>query len=375
MKNVIAFSLLLVILLTSGVAAPAQDSSAVPPAAPASAAQNSPVELSTLPEADLVLFINPNKILNDALPKLVPAKQNDDIRDSLVQIKKLMAVDVGRMRYLAVAIRVRKPVGTEPIPLPEVLLMINGGINTATITGLKLLAGPDLHTEKYGDHEILTYTIKDIARQSETMPYIGSFANMALAAIHDDVYVAGSPDFVRAAIDADAGRGRINNELAHSLTRDPENLVSLSGSLISALARSIALISPDRPNNCDCLNRFGQTYAGVRMSGDGLRVTAAINGDNPETAGILKNLVNFLIKQVQSWVPNPEVKAMLSDLNLSVDGNEIIGSADISPATIRSLLEKVNKPNPPPPASPPSQPATVTPATATPAKRTTQRRG
>jgi hypothetical protein len=351
----------------------AQDGSTpVPPASIAG-----PADLSNLPDADLVVVLNPPKIVNEAMPKLLPPKDLKGVHEGLDQLKKMMAVDVQQMRYIAVALRMRKP-GTDLIPMPEVLLVISGGLNGGTLTGLQMLLGPDVHTEKYGNHDLLTYTIKDVARQSEKMPFLGALSEVAATAVHDDVIVVGTPGFVRAAIDADEGRGRMNAELARSLTRDPENLITIGGSLITALSRAIALISPDRPNTCECLNRFGQMYTGVKMIDNGLRITGAVNGDNPETAGILKNVIVFLLKQAQAYAPDADSKAILAGMNISVEGSEVVGSGDISAATLTALMQKANAPSAPEHATPATtatpQTVTATPTSATPTRRTNRRR-
>ncbi len=333
-----------------------------------------PADLSNLPDADLVVVLNPSRIVGEAMPKLLPAKDNQQLQDGLGQLKQMMAIDVRQMQYIAIALRMKKP-GADLIPMPEVLLVIKGGLNAGTLTGLQLLAGPDVRTEKYGNHDVLNYTIKEVARQSEKMPFLGGLAEVSAAALHNDTIIVGTPGFVRNAIDADEGRGRLNAELARSVTRDSENLITVGGSLITALSRAIALISPDRPNTCDCLNRFGQMYAGVKMIDGGLRITGAMNGDNPETAGILKNVIAFALKQAQSFAPDADSKAVIAGLNISVEGSEVVGSGDVSAATLTALLQKANSPSAPTKTAPAPPTVTATPAASSaPPRRTTNRR-
>jgi hypothetical protein len=320
-----------------------------------------PPDLSSLPEADVVLYLNPPKILNEAMPRFLPAKQNDGLREALEGLKKVMSVDLLQMKQIVLAMRMRKPVGNAPMPLPEYLFYIKGGVNAATLTGLQVLGGQDVRNEKYGTHDVFTITIKDIAKQSEKMPFIGAYSELAVTALHEDTYVAGTTSYVRAAIDADEGRGRMNAELVRSITRDPESLISINASMLTGAARAIALIDPARPGKWDCLNELGQTYASARLSPGGLRITGALNADNPETAGIIKNLIVFLIEQAKLFAPDPEMKSILSVVNLSVEGNEIVGSGEVPQATIQKMLE--SKPSPPAKATATaSEPAAVTAA-------------
>jgi hypothetical protein len=367
-KHKIVLLLAVAAIVSISAVTSAQDTATPPPATAVAP------DLSSLPDADLVVYMNPAKIVNEAMPKLVPAKQLTDLNNSLDQLKKMLSVDPRKMSYIALAARMRKPVGAEPVPLPEYLLVIKGGVGAGTLMGLLQLGGQNVHTEKYGSHDLYTYTVKDIAKKSEQLPLLGSYAEFGLTILHDDMYVAGTTGFVKAAIDADEGRGRLKPQLAQSIVRDPENLISISGSLLTGLARSIALIDSARPGAWDCLNSFGQGYLALRQTESGLRITGALNGDNPETAGILKNMITFLLKQAESFVPDPEMKTVLQALHVSVEGNEIVGSGDISQTTINSWLEKKTPPPPPAAVAQPAETQTVTAGSVAPKRATTRKR-
>lgn len=370
MKTVIRLLLITTAVFSIAAATFGQEGANQAVAAPTVA----PADLSNLPDADLVVMLNPSRIVSEAMPKLLPAKDNQQLQDGLGQLKQMLAVDVKQMQYIAIALRMKKP-GADMIPMPDVLLVIKGGLNAGTLAGLQLLAGPDVRSEKYGNRDVLSYTIKEVARQSEKMPFLSGLSEVSATALHDDLIIVGTPGFVRAAIDADEGRGRMNPELARSVTRDPENLITVGGSFITALSRAIALISPDRPNSCECLNRFGQMYGGVKMIDGGLRITGAMNGDNPETAGILKNLISFALKQAQNLAPDADSKAALAGMNISVEGSEIVGSGDISAQMLTALMQKATSPSTPGKVAPAPPTVTATPAAnSTPPRRSSKRR-
>ena len=44
--------------------------------------------LSSLPEADTLIYINPQRILNEVVPKLLPAKDVEDMRKGFEEVRK-----------------------------------------------------------------------------------------------------------------------------------------------------------------------------------------------------------------------------------------------------------------------------------------------
>src|SRR6266536_2169327 len=50
--------------------------------------QGGSTSLSTLPEVDLLLYINPQRILNEAVPKLMPAKDVEGMRKAFEDVRK-----------------------------------------------------------------------------------------------------------------------------------------------------------------------------------------------------------------------------------------------------------------------------------------------
>ncbi len=65
--------------------------------------------LSSLPEADTMIYINPQRILNEVVPKLLPAKDVENMRKGFEEVKKNAGIDPGRVEYLVIAVRFKKP--------------------------------------------------------------------------------------------------------------------------------------------------------------------------------------------------------------------------------------------------------------------------
>jgi hypothetical protein len=74
-----------------------------------STTQNIAAALASLPEADTLIYINPRRILNDALPRVLPASDLAELRKGLEDVKKDAGVDLSNLDYVVVAMRFRKP--------------------------------------------------------------------------------------------------------------------------------------------------------------------------------------------------------------------------------------------------------------------------
>ncbi|HEY7786082.1 MAG TPA: hypothetical protein VIB00_15225, partial [Pyrinomonadaceae bacterium] len=100
MKKQIPLLLLLITLLfTTSSAVSAQE------ALRATTSPNQAVlsSLSTLPEADVLVYVNPPRILNEAVPKFMPEKDVAQMRTAFEDIRKNVGVDPSKVEYIVIA--------------------------------------------------------------------------------------------------------------------------------------------------------------------------------------------------------------------------------------------------------------------------------
>ena len=82
--------------------------------------------LSTLPEADLLIYVNPQRILNEAVPKFLPEKDLEGMRKGFEDMKKMAGVDPTKLDYLIIAVRFRKPTADLNFQAPEFMVVSSG---------------------------------------------------------------------------------------------------------------------------------------------------------------------------------------------------------------------------------------------------------
>ena len=129
MKKIFNFLVVtLFVTLAAGVTARAQNTvaqtgSSSPQLAatnPTSITTNLPANqassLSSLPEADMLIYINPQRILNEVVPKLLPAKDVEEMRKAFDDVKKNVGIDPTKVDYIVLAVRFKKADGRSQLP-------------------------------------------------------------------------------------------------------------------------------------------------------------------------------------------------------------------------------------------------------------------
>lgn len=335
------------------------------PAATATANQSAAASLATLPEADTMIYINAARILNEAVPKFMPEKDLANMRKTFEDIKLNAGIDPSKVEYLVIAIRYRKPTADLNFTLPEVMAVAGGDFSAESLLTLARLASSGkLRDEKYGAKTIGLMTIDPIVKQSEKMPLLKSYSEVGIVALNATTIAIGSPGYLKAAIDAGDGNGRITTESLNSLLRDPNALVSAAGSPWSAFAKSFGMRGTEAAARTPrCESQLGDFYVALTMDAANFMLRGAMNADNPDTARIMRNLLSGLLDQAKA-IPDPVAQSALRGLALTAEENEVVLRADIPQQMVLDFIK----------AQTASKQAAVQPATPAKKKTTVRRR-
>jgi hypothetical protein len=287
--------------------------------------------LSTLPEAETLVYLNAPRIVNEALPRLLPEKENQELTKGLDQVKGFTGIDVRRLEFIVLAMRFNKPSGGMIYPLPEAMFAMRGDFDADGLLGMAMMFSEGkLRQESYGTHSLALLKLEDVQPGIGKNPFGAAFSELALTALDHHTIALGNTSYIKAALDAADGRGRIKVETIQSALREPDALLSISGSPLMAFAKSFGLRAAERrPDNTDCMTRFGDFYMGLNMDAQSFKLTGAMNADNPETANIIKTMFMGAFEQAKSAVPDKDAQAMLKQMNIIVEGSELLIQANI----------------------------------------------
>jgi hypothetical protein len=310
-------------------------------------AQDARASLSNLPDADVLIYVSPQKILNDAAPRFVPPADLAKMRSTFADMKKDVGIDPSNVQYLVIALRFNKPAGDLSFVAPDVLAVVGGDFNANALFSLaELTLQNRTRTEKHGSKTIALMRVDPIAAQAEKMPMLKSFSEIGGVVLNDNTLAIGNLPYLKSAVEAAEGTGRINAATLDSLMRDPNALIAASGAPLASFAKAIGLFGTETtPRDSRCDTPFGNFYAAVTMMGTNLTVRGAMNADNPDTAKIISSLLASLMQQGISAVPDKQAQSVLQSIKMTPRENEIVWEADIPEQAIADLFRPSDKPS------------------------------
>ncbi|HEU4874505.1 MAG TPA: hypothetical protein VFT44_15500 [Pyrinomonadaceae bacterium] len=303
-------------------------------------AQNPQAALATLPEADAMIYVSPQRILNEAAPRVMDPAELAKARAGFADMKKSVGIDPSSIEYLVVAVRFHKPAADLSFVAPDVMAVLGGDFSSDSLMTLAQLYLQDkARVEKYGSKSITLMKVDPIAAQAEKTPILKPYVEIGAVPLSANSVAIGNLGYLKSAIDAADGSGRISAALLQSLLRDPNAIIAASGAPLASLAKSIGLMGLEnttRASNCD--TPFGNFYAAVTMTGTNFMLRGAMNADNPDTAKIINSLLTGLIQQGISSVPDKNAQTILQTLKMFARENEIVWEADIPEKTVSDFI-------------------------------------
>ena len=320
-------------------------------------AQDPRTSLASLPDADVLIYISPQRILNDAAPKVMPAAEITKMRASFVDIKKGVGVDPSAVDYIVLALRFHKPAGDLSFIAPDIMIVAGGDFSSDSLVSMaQLMLQDKVRLEKHGSKTIALMTIDEIAAQSAKNPMLKSLSEVGAVALSSNSIAIGNLPYLKSAVDAADGAGRISSATLESLLRDPNALAAASGAPIASFAKAFGLFGTETtPRESRCDTPFGNFYGALTMSGTNFNLRGAMNADNPDTAKIISNLRAGLMQQGIDAVPDKKAQSILQSIKMTPRENEVVWEADVPQQVVADMLKPAPKTSEAKPASAPAK--------------------
>lgn len=303
-------------------------------------AQNPQAALATLPEADVLIYFSPQRVLNEAAPRVTDPAELTKMRETFADLKKSVGIDPSTIEYVVLAVRFHKPAADLSFVAPDVLAVLGGDFSSDSLMTLGQLYLQDrVRVETYGSKSITLMKIDPLAEQAEKMPFLKSLVEIGAVPLSANSLAIGNLRYLKSAIDAAQGNGRISAASLQSLMRDPNVLVAASGAPLAAFTKSLGLMGLEnttRESRCD--TSFGNFYAAITMTDTNYTFRGAMNADNPDTAKIINNLLSGLMQQGISAVPDKEAQTILKSMKMSTRDNEVVWEADVPVKVVADFI-------------------------------------
>jgi len=280
---------------------------------------------------------------------VVPQKEVDEMRAGLAALKARAGIDPQLLDFLVVQVRFRKPAADLSFSLPEYMMTASGDFDGAALMQLiREVAKGQLHEEQYNSKTLNVMSIAPIAAEAQKTPILKSLSEVAIVLLNGNTIAVGTPSYVKAAVDAQSGQGRISAELLNSAMRDPTALIATAGSPLTAFAKTFALLGTEgnpRPSKCDM--RLGDYYGSITMDATSFKIRGAMNADNPDTAKIIKSLLSMGLQAAMANIKDAQAQTVLRALTITPTETEVLVQADISQQAVADFIRESIAPKKP----------------------------
>jgi hypothetical protein len=298
--------------------------------------------LSSLPEADMLIYINPQRILNEVVPKLLPAKDVEEMQKGFDEVKKNVGIDPTKVDYLVIAVRFKKPTNDLNFQPPEFMVVASGDFSAESLMVLaRMASNGKMRDEKYGTRTLGLMMIDPLVKEAEKNPLLKSLTEMGIVTLNANTIAAGTPSYLRAAADASDGKERISGTTLNSLVRDTNALISIAGTPWHSFAKGFGMLGTESNSRAArCESNMGDFYAAITMDATNFMVRGASNADNPDTAKILSNLYSGILRYATGSIPDPSAQALLKGLTITAQGDEVLVRADFPQQMVMDLIHQ-----------------------------------
>ncbi|MBA2704168.1 MAG: hypothetical protein H0U60_09980 [Blastocatellia bacterium] len=334
--SIAAFAVALALALVLPVGTSAQRSRKT---APAPASQTSGL-LSSLPPSDAVALVNVNRLLDEAMPKLLaenPARLAE-VTNELANFKTQTGLDPRSFDQIALGFRYLYP--AEGITKVSPVALARGTFNAGAIVAAGRLAANGKYVEqKYQGKTIYIFTLE---RQLKLLGLWDiKVGDLAVTSVGGNLIALGEPDAVRGAIDANRSHQYANPELIALASRDPNAIVGFGGNLTEKLRQNLSITNNSIARE---LTAVRQVYGTLGMTATDLELMMAARTVDADSARNLSDTVEGL-KQVGAFfinrlspVKGTLARSALNNLKVTVQGNELQIRTAVAQSQVTPLI-------------------------------------
>jgi hypothetical protein len=297
-----------------------------------------PTLLSSLPPSDAVALVNVNRVLDEALPKLLaenPAKLAD-ITTELAKFKTQTGLDPRSFDQLALSLNYKYP--REGITKISTAALARGTFNAGAIVAAGRLAANGKYVEqKYQGKTIYLFSLDRQIRLFGLWDM--KVRELAVTALDGNTLALGDLDAVRGVIEANRTRKHANPELIALASRDPNAILGFGGNVSPKLLENLSLSNDSVARE---LTAVRQVYGTLGMTSTDLELMLAARTVDTYSAKNLGDTVEGL-KQFGalfinrlSPVKGTLARTALDNLKITTVGNELqirtaVAQSQVSP--------------------------------------------
>lgn len=334
-------------------------------AAPAAAA-NDP--LTALPQADGVVSIDTQRLLNEFLPRVLASDQTRlaQVNARIDQIKTRTGMDIRSFERVAIGMRFLNP--TPDTIKVESVALARGSFNAPVMlaAGLVTTKGKYKYREEkhggktiyifngedlYGKEDLPQAQIDEEAKKSSKAAKVADdilqralnfkAGEVGIVALDAKTLAIGQPTMVRAAIDAGAKRAQTNAALIQLATRNPNAVLGFGLNVPANISKYIQLDMDEIAQNLNSVRQLygslGETAGTFGLQTNARTETAAQAQEVHNMLVGVRDLGGFFVSSL-SGEKGKLAQTALDNLKITKEGNEVQIKLELAQADVAMLM-------------------------------------
>ncbi|HEX8557902.1 MAG TPA: hypothetical protein VF668_07380 [Pyrinomonadaceae bacterium] len=324
---------------TRGAAAARPAAAAQARTTTAAAAQAAPVPL---PASDAFLTVDVRKVLTEVVPRALAgdAARLAQVNADVEQFRARTGIDAREFETLWVGARL-VPLPSGALKVDRVTAVARGTFRAeALVAAARAAAKGALAEQAHGGKTIYVATINDQLRLFGLARM--SVRELAFAVLDANTVALGEPEDVRAAIDAQAGRGRADMS-ALNFERGAGDFLAFAGNIP---AGALAGVETGLPNVDRAIASVRGFYGAAGAAGGGLQLMTTLRAGSAadakqlfETADAVRQIAPGLISAAGE--KGRFARGLLNSLKMTTRGSEVQLRLEVPQADVSTLLRSL----------------------------------
>lgn len=296
--------------------------------------------LPALPASDVAMFMDVQKVLNDALPRALSGDKVKlaQINSEIDSFKTRYGIDARQFERVAVALRFNNR--SQTVVTADTVALAQGRFNAGALIAAARIAMKGRYQEqKYGGQTIYTFNVNDRVKWLGLLNM--RVSDVSVTALDANTLAMGDLNLVQATIDARGGRGRISPELAQMAARRPEAVLGFAANVPSYVSRSVGI---DNEEISKSIQAIRQAYGSIGTTATGFDMLMVARTERPEQAqnlndsfAALKQFSSFIIAQLPAD-KGKLAQNVIDNMKVTTEGSDLQIRLDIAQTDIASLV-------------------------------------
>jgi len=299
--------------------------------------------LTKLPASDAVMYVDVERTLTQALPRLLVNNQAQltQINSELDRFRERTGVDARSFKRVAVGMRFLNT-GADRFDVQSVAIAsgtFNPGVMTAAA---RLASGGKYREEKHAGKTISLFTLSE---QVKLLGVINMGAGeIAIAPLDATTLAIGQAAGVRAAIDSAQGSNRASMELINLATQNANAFIGFGGNVPASFVQNLELPNEEIARGVASIR---QLYGSVGTTAKGFEVLTTARTAEAGAAQSLGNMIDAL-RQLAPLLTGTMrgdqgrlARAALDGLKISTTGNEVKMRLEMSDGDVALLVPRI----------------------------------